>query len=674
MLFVGLKRRPTSKQCRRFSLRANFMTSFTSSRGLPGAVVVIAALAVFGWSVTFPLLDWDDNLNISENRLVNPPSPGGLLVLWARPYAGLYVPATYSLWSAEAVLAARPATDTVPYPLDARVFHLGNVLLHATNAWLVWLLLVRLIGSRWGAAAGALVFALHPLQVESACWVTETKGLLCAAFSFAALVAFDRFAERWGERQAGVDGAQPSRAKLARGYLLALALFLLALLAKPAAAPLPLVAWIVASWPRARRLEAARVPLLDGSERGEITAAMAAGKQCSAGPALLAGDCANEVSSVSSVSPAGSGTQPDGALANRPAILALWLAPWFAVALGFALLTRNVQGAEELVAPTLWWQRPPVAADALAFYLAKLGLPLSLAPDYGRSPRWLLASGWLWITWLLPAGLAALVCVPLIPPAWRKAIPAWRRAGLISLVLLLPVLGLIPFAFQRFSTVADRYAYLAMLGPAIAIAALAVEIRSRAAHLAIAALLMLAALTSAGQSRHWRSNAALFTQALAVNPTSTVALNGLGNVESKRGDWTAALALYHRAVAADPTNASSWLNAGRAELALGRPLPAIKCFERALEFRPDYDKARLPFAAALAAAGRTDDAAAQIEALLARRPDDALAWENLGRIRAFQNRRPEAIAHFQRALEINPRLESARKALAALTSPGAPAP
>ena len=586
------------------------MTHLTGSRWLPGAVVVVAALAVFGWSVTFPLLAWDDNLNISENRLINPPSLGGLLVLWARPYAGLYVPATYSLWSAEVVLAARPATETASFPLDARVFHLGNVLLHATNAWLVWLLLVRLIGSRWGAAAGALLFALHPLQVESACWVTETKGLLCAAFSFASLLAFDRFAERWGARKASGDGAPASRGALARGYLLALGLFLLALLAKPAAAPLPLVAWIVASWPRS------------------ATASRVGGRS-----------------------------------------LMLALVPWLAVALGIALLTRNVQEAEELVAPTMWWQRPLVAADALAFYLAKLGLPMELAPDYGRSPSWLSSSGWMWITWLLPVGVAALLCVPLVPPAWRGVLLACRRAGLVSLALLLPVMGLVPFAFQRFSTVADRYAYLAMVGPAIVVAALATQARARWGQVSIAALLMLAALTSAAQSRHWRSNSALFTQALAVNPSSTVALNGLGNVHCQQRNWLAGLVLYRRAVAADPTNASSWLNVGRAELALGHPLPAIEGFERALQFRPDYDKARLPFAVALAAAGRADDAAAQIEALLTRQPDDAIAWENLGRIRAFQNRASEAIAHFERALAINPRLDSARKELARLKSP-----
>jgi tetratricopeptide (TPR) repeat protein len=401
----------------------------------------------------------------------------------------------------------------------------------------------------------------------------------------------------------------------------------------------------------------------------DLAKKLAAGKQRGVDSALLAGGGANPMGTVSTLSPASSGTQSPISRAHRPWVLALSLVPWLAVALGFALLTRNVQGTEALVAPTSWWQRPLVAADALAFYLAKLGLPMELAPDYGRSPTWLRSSGWMWITWLLPFGLAALLCFPRIPEAWRGVLVAWRRAGLVSLALLLPVLGLVPFAFQRFSTVADRYAYLAMLGPAIVIATLAAQARSRVAHLAIAVSLVVLALTSAAQSRHWSSSAALFIQALTVNPTSTVALNGLGNVDSQRGDWPAALVLYRRAVAADPTNASSWFNVGRAELALGHPLPAIEVFEQALRFRPDYDKVRLPFAAALVAVQRVDDAAVQIEALLARRPDDAIAWENLGRIRAFQNRRIEAIAHFERALVINPQLDSARQELARLKQP-----
>ncbi|MGD9648034.1 MAG: tetratricopeptide repeat protein, partial [Pirellulales bacterium] len=562
----------------------------------------LAPRAQFAWTVSFPRLDWADPLNISENRLVNPPSPGGLLVLWARPYAGLYVPATYTLWSAEAALAAETPTGGDPHPLDARVFHFGNVLLHAANAWLVWLLLVRIVRSPWGAAAGALLFALHPLQVESACWVTETKGLLCGCFGFWALLIFERFVGQWSARRSPGQSAKPRRAALVFLYAGAAALFLLAMLAKPAAVALPLVAWLIATW--------------------------------------TARETANSPGGVR---------------------IAAALVPWLALALGVALVTRNVQGAESFVQPTIWWQRPVVAADAVAFYLYKLVIPLNLAPDYGRSPDWLLASNWVWITWLLPVALAVALCLRRVPPVWR-------RAGWISLGLLLPVLGLVPFAFQRFSTVADRYAYLAMLGPAIVVAAFAGRTRRRAAHIAIAALLLLCGVRSAAQTRHWRSNAALFAQAVSVNPTSTVALNGLGNVHSRQEEWNLALDFYRRAVTADPNNASSYFNLGRAELALDRPQRAIESFARALELRPGYHKVREPYALALVAVQRVDDAGAQLLALVAAEPDNAVAWENLGRIRAFQGRRAEAIEHLEHALEINPRLESARQELQRLTT------
>ncbi len=407
----------------------------------------------------------------------------------------------------------------------------------------------------------------------------------------------------WIARRSPDEQPRTSRLSLATLYVAAAGLFLLAMLAKPAAVPLPLAAWVLASW------------------RGRD----ATSSRCGWSIALL-------------------------------------LLPWLAMAIGFSLLTRNVQEAEVLVEPTIWWQRPIVAADALAFYLYKLVMPLDLAPDYGRSPTWLLASNWVWVSWLVPAGLAACIWLPGVPSAWR-------RAALISLVLLLPVLGLVPFAFQRFSTVADRYAYLAMLGPAIALAALAAVARRRTAS-AIVAALVLCALASAAQSRHWRSDAALFAQAAAVNPHSSVALNGLGNVHSRQGDWTGALECYQRAVEVDPLNASSWLNVGRAQLALNQPLPAIASLERALQLRPDYLKVREPYAQALAAVGRIEDAATQLQLLTQQQPDNALAWENLGRARAYQGRTAEAIQHFERALEINPQQDAARIELERLKRAG----
>ena len=103
----------------------------------------------------------------------------------------------------------------------------------------------------------------------------------------------------------------------------------------------------------------------------------------------------------------------------------------------------------------------------LAFYISKLLVPWHLIPDYGRTPGWLFSHSVVHYTFILPLALA-IVCVVL----WRKA--RWVAVGAgIFAIALLPVLGLAPFSYQKFSTVADRYAYLAMLSPALMVAFLA---------------------------------------------------------------------------------------------------------------------------------------------------------------------------------------------------------
>ena len=66
---------------------------------------------------------------------------------------------------------------------------------------------------------------------------------------------------------------------------------------------------------------------------------------------------------------------------------------WFALAVPFTLITRGAQPESmfDNVAPL--WVRPFVALDALQFYALKLIAPVGLAPEYGRTPEWLLASG-----------------------------------------------------------------------------------------------------------------------------------------------------------------------------------------------------------------------------------------------------------------------------------------
>ena len=70
--------------------------------------------------------------------------------------------------------------------------HATNVVLHAITAILLFFLIVELSGSQFPAFVGALIWAIHPLRVESVVWIAERKDVLCGLFYVAALIAYVR--------------------------------------------------------------------------------------------------------------------------------------------------------------------------------------------------------------------------------------------------------------------------------------------------------------------------------------------------------------------------------------------------------------------------------------------------------------------------------------------------
>lgn len=126
---------------------------------------------------------WDDSLYVVENTMLRSVEGLGQIVFDPFAYKTQYYPITYAtLWANYQV----GGEDTLGY-------HIFNVFFHALNGVLVWLLLRRL--SIPGAFLAGLLFALHPVHVESVAWISERKNVLSGFFCLATLLAWTRFSD-----------------------------------------------------------------------------------------------------------------------------------------------------------------------------------------------------------------------------------------------------------------------------------------------------------------------------------------------------------------------------------------------------------------------------------------------------------------------------------------------
>jgi len=211
-----------------------------------GCLVFAAAVVAFWPGVSGDFLNWDDRDNVVNNPGVHGLGRAQLQWMWSGVVLGHYIPLTWMSFGLNYVLGG----------LNPWGYHVLNLGLHGANAVLFYLIARRLLArarpggaepGTWalslGAAFSALVFAVHPLRVESVVWITERKDVLCGLFFLGSVLAYLK----------AVRGDALDR----RWQVVSLASFAAALLAKAAAMPLPAILLLLDAYPLGRARGAA---------------------------------------------------------------------------------------------------------------------------------------------------------------------------------------------------------------------------------------------------------------------------------------------------------------------------------------------------------------------------------------------------------------------------------
>ena len=208
-------------------------------RWLPPALVGISTFALFLGTVSYQFLDWDDVTHIAWNPNYRGLTGAHFSWMVTTVRGGHWIPVTWATFGLDYVL----------WGMDPFGYHLTNVALHTTNAVVFfavgWSLLRRARPSastaalHAGAAAAAVLFALHPLRAESVAWITERRDVLSALFWLLAVLCYVRAPERAG-------------GKTGRWKLFSLLAFMLAVMSKSITVTLPVILLILDVYPLRR--------------------------------------------------------------------------------------------------------------------------------------------------------------------------------------------------------------------------------------------------------------------------------------------------------------------------------------------------------------------------------------------------------------------------------------
>ena len=598
-------------------------------------MLVAAIFAVYSQVRSYGFVNLDDPLYVSDNNFV---SSG----LSARGFAWAFNSAGVDNWFPLTWLSHM--ADVQLFGMHSGWHHLTNVLLHALATILLFAALKRLTGARWPSAFVAMLFALHPLHVESVAWIAERKDVLSACFWFLTIWCYARYAERPGTGR----------------YLLVLAAFAGGLMSKPMIVTLPFVLLLLDIWPLRRG------PRL--WEKAPLLGMAAAGS-------LMTFQIQRHFGAVIALATASVGSRIENALISYVAYIGSMFWP-----VDLAVLYP--------------YPRTSHPAEALGAVLVLAAISTVVVRQFRSRPY--LAVGWCWylgtlvpVIGLVQVGLQAradrYMYVPMvglsIMLAWGAAEVIARRPGTKTPLLAagaavaVGCLAVTWFQIQYWASsytlfrhaaevTSDNYVmhnnlsniYLGQGRNEDARAEALESLRINPAYLQ-AHVNLGSALSRMGQTRDAEME---YRRAIELDSSNAEAHVGLGAVLALGGRTPDALQEMREAIRLEPGYADARFNMGKLLAGMGRNEEAISQFAVVIKLQPGNANAHYEMARALAAQGMMEDAASEFSIQAQLRPNDANAQFNIGLALARIGKLDDAIAHFTEALRLNPNFEAAR--------------
>lgn len=554
-------------------------------------LLVLTTLVLYNPVNRHPFVNYDDDRYVTENPHVRQGLTSATIA-WALTSTeqANWHPVT---WMSHAL-------DVSLFRMNPAGHHLTSVALHILNALLLYLLLAQATGRMWPSLFVALLFALHPIQVESVAWIAERKNVLCTLFLLLAFWAYGRYAQR------------PSVSR----YIAVAAAFALGLMSKPMVITLPFVLLLIDYWPLGR---------------------IAGWTQPSA-------------------------AFPVQQFPARR--LVFEKIPLLAMSVAGALITMSTQQAGGAVRSTEQFSfgvRVANAVYAYAMYLWKTVCPLKLAPLYPH-PGASLGAGTVALSAIVLVAITALAfrfrerryllagwlffLGTLVPVIGLVQVGDQAMADRYAYIPLIGIFVMISFAAADLVEVGTGRQ--------------AENRRSTLRYGVIACgavVLVLLGVTTRTQIGYWQTNVGLWSHALAVTEKNFVAEDNLGGALILEGKTAEAHPHFVRASEINPRDPMSQSNLGVWLFEQGQFDAAIQHYKRTIELTSDrglVSNAYAGMGSAYRMLGDRLGAREAYEQSLRTNPNQASAWLGLGILAEGDGRLDEAVRDLSRAAELQP--------------------